>query len=128
MTRTFIQILLLLQRSIWTCHIWSPVRAMNRIVRRKSVDVPWSLFPRELYVGHVLSLSSLWRDHECMACIVVCDSSSSQGQMSDSSMPLFFMWIRSLQWLVLNRNIMVWHDFLNVMFAVTNNTFKKRQH
>ena len=79
---------------------------MNRIVRRRSVAVPWSLFPWELSVGQVLSLSSLWRDHDCMACIVVC-ASSSQGQRSDSSMPLFFMWIRSLQWPVLSRNIMV---------------------
>ena len=42
--------------------MWSPVRAMNRTVRRRSVAVPWSLFPRELSVGQVLSL--LWRGRD----------------------------------------------------------------
>ena len=53
-------IIILLQRSLWTFHIWSPVRAMSRTVRRRSVAFPWSLFPMELSVGRVVSLSSLW--------------------------------------------------------------------
>ena len=38
---------------------------MNRTARRRFLAVPWSLFPRELSVGQVLSLSSLWRGHDC---------------------------------------------------------------
>ena len=53
----------------------SPVRAMNSTVRRRSVAVLWSLFPRELSVGQVLSLSRLWRGHDCRAWAVVCASS-----------------------------------------------------
>ena len=33
-------IFFILQLSIWTCHILSPVGAMNRTIRRKSVAVP----------------------------------------------------------------------------------------
>ena len=55
----------------------SPVRAMNSTVRRRSVAVLWSLFPRELSVGQVLSLSLLWRGHDCRAWAVVCASSQS---------------------------------------------------
>ena len=73
--------------------------------------VPWSLFPRELSVGQVLSLSLLWRGHDCRTWAVVC-ASSPQGQRADFSIPIFFMWLCSLQWPVLSRNIMVcsWHD------------------
>ena len=42
---------------MWTCYIWSPVRVMNRTVRRRQVAVPWSLFLRELSVGQVLFFS-----------------------------------------------------------------------
>ena len=73
---------------------------MNRTVRRRSVAVPWSLFPRELSVGQVLSLSLLWRGHACRTWAVVC-ASSPQGQRADFSIPIFFMWLCSLQ------NIMV---------------------
>ena len=79
---------------------------MNRTVRRRSVAVPWSLFPRELSVAQVLSLSLLWRGDDCRTWAVVC-ASSPQGQMADCSMPFFFMWIRSLQWSVRSRNIML---------------------
>ena len=83
----------------------SPVRAMDRTTRRRSVAVPWSLFPRELSVGQVLSL--VWRGHGCRTWVVIC-ASSPQGQMADLSMPIFFMWLRSLQLPVLySRNIMV---------------------
>ena len=101
----------LLQRSMWTCHIWIPTRAMNRIVRRKSVAVPWSLFPGELSVGQVLSLffsveRTRLQDIGYSLCIL------SAGANADSSMPIFFMWLRSLQWPVISRNIMVcsWRD------------------
>ena len=53
---------------------------MNRTVRRRLVAVPWSLFPRELSVGQVLSLS--WRGHDCRTRAVVC-ASSPQGQRAD---------------------------------------------
>ena len=66
----------------------------------------WSLFPRELSVGQVLSLSLLWRGYDCMTWTVIC-ASSSQGQRADFSIPIFFMWLRSLQWPVLGLNIMV---------------------
>ena len=56
-------IIILLQRSLWTFHIWSPVRAMSRTVRRRSLAVTWSLFPRERAVGQVLSLSLLLREN-----------------------------------------------------------------
>ena len=84
---------------------------MNRTVRRRSVAVPWSLFPGELSVGQVLSLSLLWRGLDCRTWTVVC-ASSPQGQRADFSMPIFFMWLRRLQWPVLCRNIMVcsWRD------------------
>ena len=36
---------------------------MNRTVRLRLVAVPWSLFPKELSVGQVLSLSLLWSGH-----------------------------------------------------------------
>jgi len=104
-----------LMRSVNTVYfndrICSPVRAMNRTVMCRSVAVPWSLFPRELSVGQVLSLSLLWRGHDCRTLAVVC-TSSQQGQRADFSIPIFFMWLRSLQWPVLSRNIMVcsWHD------------------
>ena len=93
----------------------SPVRAMNRTTRRRSVAVPWSLFPREFSVGQVLSL--LWRGHGCRTWVVIC-ASSPRGQMADLSMPIFFMWLRSLQWPVLySRNIMVcYHN--NVHFSI----------
>ena len=67
------------------------------------------LFPRELSVGQLLSL--LWRGHDCRARSMVC-ASSPQGQRADFSMPIFFMWLRSLQWHVLSRKIMVcsWRD------------------
>ena len=44
---------------------FSPVRAMNRTVRRRSVAVHWSLSSMKLSVGQVLSLSVLWRGHNC---------------------------------------------------------------
>ena len=83
-------LLLLLRRSMQTCYICSPVR-------RRSVAVPLSLFRRELSVGQVLSLSLLCRGHDCRP---------------DFSIPIFFVWLRSLQWPVLSRNIMVcsWRD------------------
>ena len=86
---------------------------MKRTVRRRSVAVPWSLFPRELSVGQVISLFLLWRGHDCRTWAVVCDS-SPQGQRADFPMPIFFMWLRSLQWLVLSRNIMVcsWRELI----------------
>ena len=55
---------------------------MNRTVRCRSVAVPWSLFPRELSVGQVLSLSLLWRGHDCRTWAVFC-TSSQQGQRAD---------------------------------------------
>ena len=64
--------------------------------------VPWSLFPRELSVGQVLSLSLLWRGHDFRTWVVVC-ASSPQGQSAEFSLPIFFMWLRSLQWHVLSR-------------------------
>ena len=69
------------------------------------------MFPRELSVGQVLSLSLLWRGHDCMTWAVVCDS-SPQRQMADFSIAICFMWLRSLQWPVLSQNIMVclWRD------------------
>ena len=84
---------------------------MNRTVRSRSVAVPWSLFPREPSVDQVPFLSLLWRGHDCRTWTVVC-ASSPQGQRADFSMPIFFMWLRSLQWPVLSRNIMVclWRD------------------
>ena len=54
-------LLFLLQRSMWSCHICSLVRAMNRTIRLRSVAVPWSLFPMELSVGQVHFLSFSWR-------------------------------------------------------------------
>ena len=92
---------------------------MNRTVRRRSVAVPWSLFPREPSVGQVLSLSLLWRGHDCRTWAVIC-ASSLQGQKSDFSMPIFFMWLRSLQWPVLSRNIMVcsWRDSKRVLLRI----------
>ena len=68
---------------------------MNRTVRRRLVAVPWSLFPRELSVGQVLSLSLSWRGHDCRTRAVVC-ASSPQGQRADFLMPIFFMWLRGL--------------------------------
>ena len=62
---------------------------MNRTVRRTSVAVPWSLFPRELSVGQVLSLSLLWRGHDCRTWDVVC-ASSPQGQRADFSISIVF--------------------------------------
>ena len=53
----------------------SPVKAINHTIRPRSVAVPWSLFPRELSLGQVLSLSSLWRGHDCRTLTVVCASS-----------------------------------------------------
>ena len=47
---------LLLQRSMWTFHIWSPVRAMSRTVRRMSVAVPWSFLGNLLLVRWFLFL------------------------------------------------------------------------
>ena len=84
---------------------------MNRTVRRRSVAVPWSLFPRELSVGQVLSLSLWWREHDCRTWAMVC-ASSLQGKRAYFSIPIFFMWLRSLQWPFLSRNIMVcsWRD------------------
>ena len=43
--------------------------------------------------------------------LLVC-ASSPQGQRADFSIPIFFMWLCSLQWPVLSRNIMVcsWRD------------------
>ena len=79
---------------------------INCNVRRRSVAVPWSLLPRELSVGKVLSLSSLWRGHDCRTWAVVC-AISLHGQRADSSMPIFFMWLHSLQWPVFSWNIMV---------------------
>ena len=58
--------------------------------------VPWSLFPRELSVGQVLSLSLLWRGHDGRTWVVVC-ASSPQGKR-DFSIPIFVMWLRSLKW------------------------------
>ena len=52
---------------------------MNRTVRLRSVAVPWSLFLREFSVDQVLSLSVLWRGHDCRTWAVVC-ASSPQGQ------------------------------------------------
>ena len=69
---------------------------MNRTVRRGSVAVPWSLFPSELSVDQVVSLSSLWREHVCRTWAVVC-ASCPQGERADSSMPTFFMWLRSVK-------------------------------
>ena len=66
----------------------SPVSTMNRTVRRRSVAVPWSLFPKELSVGQVLSLSLLWRGHDCRTWTVVC-ASSPQGQRTEFSIPIF---------------------------------------
>ena len=86
--------------------MWSPVRTMNRTVRRRLVIVPWSLFPKDFSVGQVFFLSSLWRGHDCRTWTVVC-TSCPQGQRADFSMPIFIMWLRSLQWPVLSRNIMV---------------------
>ena len=50
---------------------------------------------------------------------VVC-ASSPQGQRADFSMPIFFMWLRSLQWPVLSRTIMVcsWRDSKRRVSAV----------
>ena len=59
----------------------------NEKVRHMSVAVPWSLFPRELSVGQVLSLYLLWRGHYCRSWTVVC-ASSPQGQRDDFSMPM----------------------------------------
>ena len=56
---------------------------MNRTVRRRLVAVPWSLFPREPSVGQVLSLSLLWRGHDCRTWAVTF-ASSPQGQRADS--------------------------------------------
>ena len=67
--------------------MYSPVRVRNRTVRRRSVAVQWSLFPRELSVGQVLSLSVLWRGHDCRTKTVVC-TTSPQGQRADFSMPI----------------------------------------
>ena len=81
--------------------------------------VPWGVFPREPSVGQVLSLSLLWRGHDCRTWAVIC-ASSLQGQKSDFSMPIFFMWLRSLQWPVLSRNIMVcsWRDSKRVLLRI----------
>ena len=49
--------------------------------------VLWSLFSRELSVGQVLSLSLLWRGHDCRTWAVV-SASSPQGQRADFSMPM----------------------------------------
>ena len=57
---------------------------MNRTVSRRSVAVPWSLFPREVSVDQVFSLSHLWRGHDCRTWAVVC-ASSPQGQRADLS-------------------------------------------
>ena len=46
-------------------------------IRRRSVIVPWSLIPRELSVGQVLSLSLLWRGHDCRTWVVTGLTSSS---------------------------------------------------
>jgi len=85
--------------------------ALNRTAKRRSVAIPWTLFPRELSVSQVLSLSLLWRGHGCSTWAMVC-ASSPQVQMADFSMPLLLMWLRSLQWPVLSRNIMAcsWRD------------------
>ena len=56
----------------------SPVRVMNRTVRRRSVAVPWGVFPRELSVGQVLSL--LWRGHDCRTWAVVWCFQSTRGK------------------------------------------------
>ena len=80
---------ILLQRSMYTCYICSPVRPMNRTVRRRSVAVPWSLFPRDLSVGQVLSLSLLWIGHDCRTWLVVC-ASSPKGQRPDFSIAIMF--------------------------------------
>ena len=66
--------------------------------------VPWSLFTRELSVGQVLSLSLLWRGQYCRTWAVVF-ASSPQVQRADFSIPIFFMWLRSLQWPVLSRKL-----------------------
>ena len=58
---------------------------MNRTVRRRSVAVPCSLFPRELSVGELLSLSLLWRGHDCRTWAVVC-AFSPQRQRADSTL------------------------------------------
>ena len=58
---------------MWT-YIWIPVGSIKRTIRRRSVAVPWSLFPRELSVGQMVSLSSLWRGHDCRTLAVVCAS------------------------------------------------------
>ena len=62
---------LLLHHPMWYSRIWSPIRAMNRTVSRKSVTVPWSLSSWELFVGQVLPIPSLWR----RTCAVLCASS-----------------------------------------------------
>ena len=62
---------------MWT-YIWIPVGSIKRTIRRRSVAVPWSLFPRELSVGQMVSLSLLWRGYECRTRAVVC-ASSPQG-------------------------------------------------
>ena len=59
-------------------------------------------FPRELAVGQVVSLSSFGRGHDCQTC-----ASCPQGQRAEFSMPIFFIWLRSLQWSVYSRNIIV---------------------
>ena len=53
---------------MWSSRICSLVRAINSTFRRRSVSVPRSVFPSELYVGQVIRLfylSSLWREHDC---------------------------------------------------------------
>ena len=77
-----------LQCSMWFCHIWSPVRVMNRIVRRRSVAVPWCLFPRDLSIGQVLCLSSLWRGHwlYAMGCSLCFQSVGLKGWLFDANL------------------------------------------
>ena len=58
-------------------YLWSR-QGDERTVRRRLVAIPWSLLLRELFVGLVLSLSLLWRGHDCRTCAVVC-ASSLQG-------------------------------------------------
>ena len=84
-------------------HIGNPKRAAPS-------SVGWLLFIEVCFlrnsVGQVLSLSSMWRWHDCRTCAVVC-ASSPQWQRADSTVPIVLVWLRSLQWPVLSWKIMV---------------------
>ena len=75
-----------------------PSGQLSRTVRRMSVAVPWSFLGNFLFVRWFLFLL-FGEGTTCASC--------PQGQRADFSMPIFFMWLRSLQWSVFSRKIMV---------------------